>query len=123
MIGVIDTGIDYRHQAFTYEDRTTKIYSIWDQTIRDGESPEGFIYGTEYTSEQINRALAAENSLAVVPSQDENGHGTFIAGVAAGRVFGGSTGCIFVYCQAEAMQAVFEAVLWNGGRCPCISGE
>ena len=83
MIGVIDTGIDYRHQAFTYEDRTTKIYSIWDQTIRDGESPEGFIYGTEYTSEQINRALAAENSLAVVPSQDENGHGTFIAGVAA----------------------------------------
>ena len=86
MIGVIDTGIDYRHQAFTYEDRTTKIYSIWDQTIRDGESPEGFIYGTEYTSEQINRALAAENSLAVVPSQDENGHGTFIAGVAAGRV-------------------------------------
>lgn len=86
MIGVIDTGIDYRHQAFTYEDRTTKIYSIWDQTIRDGESPEDFIYGTEYTSEQINRALAAENSLAVVPSQDENGHGTFIAGVAAGRV-------------------------------------
>ena len=74
MIGVIDTGIDYRHQAFTYEDRTTKIYSIWDQTIRDGESPEGFIYGTEYTSEQINRALAAENSLAVVPSQDENGN-------------------------------------------------
>ena len=78
MIGVIDTGIDYRHQAFTYEDRTTKIYSIWDQTIRDGESPEGFIYGTEYTSEQINRALAAENSLAVVPSQDENGHGSMV---------------------------------------------
>ena len=35
MIGAIDTGIDYRHQAFTYEDRTTKIYSIWDSTIRD----------------------------------------------------------------------------------------
>ncbi len=85
MIGIIDTGIDYTHPAFTYEDRTTKIYALWDQTIRDGEKPEGFLYGTEYTAEQINQALAAEDSLAVVPSVDEDGHGTFIAGAAAGR--------------------------------------
>ena len=85
MIGIIDTGIDYTHPAFTYEDRTTKIYALWDQTIRDGEKPEGFLYGTEYTAEQINQALAAEDSLTVVPSVDEDGHGTFIAGAAAGR--------------------------------------
>lgn len=39
MIGVC-TGIDYRHQAFTYDDRTTKIYSIWDQTTVTGRAPK-----------------------------------------------------------------------------------
>lgn len=86
MIGIIDTGIDYTHPAFVYEDRSSKIYAIWDQTVREGQKPEGFLYGTEYTEEQINQALASEENLAVVPSVDENGHGTFLAGVAAGRV-------------------------------------
>ena len=86
MIGIIDTGIDYTHPAFVYEDRSTKIYAIWDQTVREGQKPEGFLYGTEYTEEQINQALASEEKLAVIPSVDENGHGTFLAGVAAGRV-------------------------------------
>ena len=85
MIGIIDTGIDYSHPAFTYEDRTTKIYALWDQTMRDGQKPEGFLYGTEYTADEINRALASENRLSIVPSEDEDGHGTFLAGVAAGR--------------------------------------
>ena len=81
MIGIIDTGIDYTHPAFVYEDRSTKIYAIWDQTVRVGQKPEGFLYGTEYTEEQINQALASEEKLAVIPSVDENGHGTFLAGV------------------------------------------
>lgn len=85
MIGIVDTGIDYSHPAFTYEDRTTKIISIWDQTIRDGVPPEGFLYGTEYGASDINRALQSEDPFSVVPSRDEEGHGTFIAGVAAGR--------------------------------------
>ena len=55
------------------------------------DSPGGteagrILYGTEYTEEQINQALASEEKLAVIPSVDENGHGTFLAGVAAGRV-------------------------------------
>lgn len=85
MVGIIDTGIDYQHPAFTYENQTTKIVSIWDQTIREGEPPDGFLYGTEYTKEDINRALKSDQPLTVVPSMDENGHGTFVAGVAAGR--------------------------------------
>ncbi|QHQ61529.1 S8 family serine peptidase [Anaerocolumna sedimenticola] len=84
LIGIIDTGIDYRHSAFKNADGTSKIISIWDQTIQTGSSPEGFFYGTEYTQEQINLALQNTDPLSVVPSVDEYDHGTFLAGIAAG---------------------------------------
>ncbi len=84
LIGIIDTGIDYTHDAFKNADGTTKIYSIWDQTIQTGQSPEGFFYGTEYTQAQINLALEISTPLSIVPSTDEEGHGTFLAGIAAG---------------------------------------
>jgi len=85
IVAVIDTGIDYRHQAFLYNDGTTRILSIWDQTIQDGTPPEGFTYGTEYTREFINVALKSENPLSLVPSVDTNGHGTAIASIIAGK--------------------------------------
>jgi subtilisin family serine protease len=85
IVAVIDTGIDYRHQAFLYNDGTTRILSIWDQTIQEGTPPEGFTYGTEYTREYINVALKSENPLSIVPSVDTNGHGTAIASVIAGK--------------------------------------
>ncbi|HCD43470.1 MAG TPA: peptidase S8, partial [Lachnoclostridium sp.] len=47
-IGIIDTGIDYRHQAFKNSDGTTRIQSIWDQTDQNGERPESFTFGSEY---------------------------------------------------------------------------
>lgn len=84
IIGIIDTGIDYLHEAFRYEDNTTKIMSIWDQSV-EGTPPEDFIYGAEFTQEQINEALKSDDPYSIVNSKDEIGHGTFIAGVAAGR--------------------------------------
>lgn len=57
MIGFLDTGIDYTHPVFRNLDGTTRIAGIWDQTIQDGDPPEGFLYGTEYTEERINAAL------------------------------------------------------------------
>lgn len=85
----IDTGIDYTNDVFRYENGESRILSIWDQTIQEGTPPEGFLYGTEYTREDINRALSAEDPYSVVPSRDENGHGTSMAGVAAGSRLGG----------------------------------
>lgn len=85
IIGIIDTGIDYTHEAFRNADGTSRIYSIWDQTIQTGTPPEGFLYGTEYTREQLNQALANPVPLSVVPTTDEDGHGTFLAGIAAGN--------------------------------------
>ncbi|MFA9466308.1 MAG: S8 family peptidase [Velocimicrobium sp.] len=86
LIGIIDTGIDYMQEAFKNADGTTKIISIWDQTIPNSSpNPETFYYGTEYVQAQINLALMSKDPLLVVPSTDENGHGTFLAGIAAGR--------------------------------------
>ncbi len=82
---VIDTGIDYQHPAFLYNDGTTRILSLWDQTVQDGDPPEGFTYGTEYSRENINVALKSENPLSIVPSVDTNGHGTAIASIIAGK--------------------------------------
>lgn len=86
IIGFIDTGIRYQSEAFLDEAGNSRIISIWDQTIQDGTPPVGFDYGTEYTREDINRALQADNPLDIVPSTDENGHGTAMASAAAGSV-------------------------------------
>ena len=85
LIGFIDTGIDYTNKLFRYADGSSRIVRIWDQSITDGETPEGILYGAEYTKEVIDRALASENPYDIVPSRDENGHGTFLAGVACGN--------------------------------------
>ena len=84
LVGFIDTGIDYQNQVFRNLDGSSRIAAIWDQTIQSGDPPESFLYGTEYTKQQIDEALESENPLVVVPSIDENGHGTFLAGIAAG---------------------------------------
>lgn len=86
LIGIIDSGIDYTNPVFRYEDGSSRIVSIWDQSI-DSEDryPEGFLYGTEFLREEINQALESYDPLSIVPSRDEIGHGTMMAGVAAGR--------------------------------------
>ena len=84
IIGIIDTGIDYQHQAFLYNDGTSRILSIWDQTIQSNNPPVGFTFGTEYSRESINIALRSEDPLSIVPSTDVIGHGTSIASIIAG---------------------------------------
>ena len=52
-----------------------------------GKTPEGFSMGTEYTGEEINAALdmSVLERYHRIPSRDLTGHGTAVAGIAAGR--------------------------------------
>lgn len=84
LVGIIDSGIDYTHPDFRNEDGTSRIISIWDQTI-SGSPPAGFKSGTEYDNSQLNAALNNALPYTIVPSIDNIGHGTAVAGVAAGN--------------------------------------
>lgn len=89
LIGFVDTGIRYTEDVFRDEFGNTRIEAIWDQSLEiEGRAPEGLFYGSEFSREDINRALASANPRDMVPSWDENGHGSRIAAVAAGTNLG-----------------------------------
>lgn len=90
IIGVADTGIDYQSPAFRNPDGTTRILYIWDQTADAGgasiqesgnAAPLGYGFGTEYSSEDINRSLLSSSPFSVT---DLSGHGTAVTRIAAG---------------------------------------
>ena len=85
IVCIIDSGIDYEHPDFRNADGSTRILSLWDQTVI-GNPPQGYLIGTEYTREDINEALASgNNAFSIVRSRDLSGHGTAVAGIAAGN--------------------------------------
>ena len=100
VIGFLDTGIRYDYDVFRNPDGSTRILGIWDQTIQSGEPPAGILYGTEYRREMINLALQSDNPREIVPSYDEDGHGTALASVAAGSSLG--VGLRFLGAAPEA---------------------
>lgn len=75
LVAVLDSGIDYTLAEFQNPDGTSRILGLWDQSD-----------GREYTKEQIDEALAAppQERYRLVPSRDLSGHGTAVAGIAAG---------------------------------------
>lgn len=70
-------GIDYFHDDFRNSDGTTRILELWDQTL-----------DRVFTAQEINEALkkgSRREARQVVPSVDSSGHGTAVAGIAAGN--------------------------------------
>lgn len=76
IVGVIDSGLDLDHADFQNEDGTTRVISVWDQTA-EGTPPQDYSYGNECTAAQINAGTC--------PETDDHGHGTHVAGTAAGN--------------------------------------
>ena len=97
IVGFVDTGINYTDSLFRNVDGSTRIIGIWDQTNNsdnsnniENETAKPFsafsaLYGTQYTAEEINLALNSDNPASIVPTRDENGHGTFLASIATGN--------------------------------------
>ncbi len=94
LLAVLDSGITWDLEVFRKADGSTRIRYLWDQTVseemgdvRYGKMPDGFSIGTEYTAEEINAALQmpALDRYRRIPSRDLSGHGTAVAGIAAGR--------------------------------------
>ena len=94
LLAVLDSGINWDLEVFRKADGSTRIRYLWDQTVseetasmRYGKMPDGFSLGTEYTAEEINAALQmpALDRYRRIPSRDLSGHGTAVAGIAAGR--------------------------------------
>lgn len=76
LVAIIDSGISYYREDFCRADGTTRIRYLWDQVLN-----------REFDAQEINRALQSgsrEEALAIVPSVDTTGHGTAVAGIAAG---------------------------------------
>lgn len=77
LVGILDSGIDYFHRDFRNEDGSTRILFLWDQVLEQ-------IYDEAQINEALNAPARGEGQVTV-PSVDVSGHGTAVAGIAAGN--------------------------------------
>ena len=90
IIGIVDTGINYKDEEFIREDGTSRILNIWDMTIDSDD--DRVCFGTEFSNEELTNQ-SAETS-------DEVGHGTKMAEVAGGRS-GVAPNCEFIVVKLK----------------------
>ncbi len=90
IIGIVDSGCDFRHRSFRQPDGETRLLYLWDQSKEkpDAPPPQPFNYGREFTADRINQALTAgdENAYTVLDyTPPIAAHGTHVMDIAAGN--------------------------------------
>jgi len=81
VMGIIDGGIYWQHFDFKNPvDSTTRIKYIWDQVASGGNVPSPYNYGRQWTAAEINNGTCTHT-----PPANDFGHGTCVAGIAAGN--------------------------------------
>lgn len=106
LVAVLDSGIDYYHEDFRNPDGTTRIAALWDQMLDRIFSPE-----------EINKALESgsrREARALVPSSDAGGHGTAVAGIAAGNGRGEGGAYRGVAYEAELLVVKLGTAMADG---------
>lgn len=112
LIGVVDTGIDFRHEDFLDPQGRTRVLGLWDQT-RSGNPPAGFNYGFYCSREAIERALPVLVNSPDCPQADTNGHGSHTAGSAAGDGSSAGAGNSFQYAGVAPLA---DLLIVKGGN-------
>lgn len=112
LIGMVDTGIDYLNEEFIREDDTSRIANIWDQTIEDNSDQSEYI-GKIYSNEEINSSIKAyrnnQDPYVIVPSKDDIGHGTQMAGIIGAKGYNQEIKGIASECEFVIVK-LFESI-------------
>lgn len=116
LVGIVDTGIDYMNTEFMKEDDTTRIISIWDQTLPVEGNTSFAEYGVVYSEEDINNAINTSlnggDPYSIVKSRDEIGHGTMVAGIVGARgknpdIIGAAPDCEFAIVKLKEASKLY----------------
>lgn len=115
IVGVYDTGLDFLHDDFIDTNGQTRVLALWDQTGATGTPPPGFSYGRFCTRADIQQSININNNLAACPQVDNNGHGTHVAGSAAGdgSAIGNGEGVPFTY---QGVAPLADLMIVKGGN-------
>ena len=115
LIGIVDSGIDPLHPDFRVDrdgdgfEEGSRILFLWDQTLpADGSALRyHFNYGRVYTQSELEAQIAAGHT----ESTDTMGHGTHVAGIAAGD--GSSSTAGYVGVAPEANLIVVKTTFYD----------
>jgi subtilisin family serine protease len=114
IVGVYDTGIDFRHDDFLDANGRTRLLGLWDQT-RPGTPPPGFALGHYCSRDAIQRVIDNPADPSPCEQRDTNGHGSHTAGSAAGDGSAAAPGGSSTY-QYAGVAPMADLLIVKGGN-------